>query len=159
MKGANMLRVAFFCVTALMIVAGGAAAQGTFGIGVIVGEPTGVSGKLWMTERTAIDGAAAWSFSDEAALHLHADYLFHNFDLIEVDQGRLPVYFGIGARVKFESDSRFGVRIPVGIAYLMEDAPIDFFFEVVPLLDLVPDTDFNFNAAIGARFFFGGGGA
>jgi hypothetical protein len=152
-----MFRAVVIGLTAVMIVAGAAAAQGTFGIGVIVGEPTGVSGKLWMTDRTAVDVAAAWSFSDESALHLHADYLFHNFDLIDVEKGRMPIYFGIGGRVKFENDSRVGVRIPVGIAYLMEDAPIDFFFELVPLLDLVPDTDFKFNAALGARFFFGGG--
>ena len=152
-----MFRAVVFGLTAVMIVAGAAAAQGAFGVGVIVGEPTGVTGKLWMTDRTAVDVAAAWSFSDESALHLHADYLFHNFDLIDVEKGRMPIYFGIGGRVKFENDSRVGVRIPVGIAYLMEDAPIDFFFELVPLLDLVPDTDFKFNAALGARFFFGGG--
>lgn len=156
MKGAGVFRTMVIGMLAVVLIAGSASAQGRFGIGVIVGEPTGVSGKLWLTERTAIDGAAAWSFSDEAALHLHADYLFHNFDLIEVEKGRFPVYFGVGGRVKFEDDSKFGVRIPVGIAYIMEDAPLDFFLELVPLLDLVPDTDFNFNAAIGVRFFFGG---
>ena len=61
--------------------------------------------------------------------------------------------------MKFESESKIGIRIPVGIAYLMEDAPIDFFFELVPLLDLIPDTDFAFNAAIGVRYFFGGAGS
>lgn len=147
------LVIGFFAV---VVIAGSAAGQGNFGLGIIVGEPTGVSGKLWVSENTAFDGAAAWAFSDEGALHLHADYLFHDFDLIDVDKGKLPVYFGIGARVKFENKSKFGVRVPVGIAYLVQDAPIDLFFELVPLLDLVPDTDFAFNAAIGVRYFFGG---
>ena len=142
-------------VMAMMLFAGSAVSQGNFGMGVILGEPTGVSAKLWLTDRTAIDAAAAWSFSHEAALHLHADYLLHNFDLITVEQGRLPVHFGIGGRVKFEDDSRFGIRIPVGLTYIFDGAPIDIFFEVVPILDLVPDTDFDLNAAIGARFFFG----
>jgi hypothetical protein len=114
-----------------------------------------VSAKLWITERTAVDMAAAWSFSDEEAFHLHADYLLHNFDLINVEQGRLPLHFGIGGRLKFEDESRFGVRIPVGLTYIFDGAPIDIFFEVVPILDLIPDTDFSANAAIGARFFFG----
>ncbi len=138
-----------------MILAGSAAAQGNFGLGIILGEPTGVSAKLWITDRTAIDAAAAWSFSDEAALHLHADYLFHNFDLISVEKGKLPVHFGIGARVKFEDDSKIGVRIPVGLTYIFDGAPMDIFFEVVPILDLAPDTDFSANAAIGVRYFFG----
>ena len=28
--------------------------------------------------------------------------------------------------------------------------------EIVPILDLIPDTEFEANAAIGIRFFFGG---
>jgi len=143
-------------VIIVSVLGAAAAAQGSFGLGIIVGEPTGVSGKLWMTERSAIDAAAAWSFSDESALTLVADYLLHNFDLIDVEKGQLPIYFGVGGRVKFESESKVGLRIPVGLAYIFEDAPLDAFFEIAPLLDLIPDTDFNINAAIGIRYFFGG---
>lgn len=150
-----MLRSILIGLLGVMVLAGSAASQGNFGIGIIVGEPTGVSAKLWLTERTAVDMAAAWSFSDEEAFHLHADYLLHNFDLINVEQGRLPIHFGIGGRLKFEDESRFGVRIPVGLTYIFDSAPIDIFFEVVPILDLIPDTDFTANAAIGARFYFG----
>jgi hypothetical protein len=143
-------------IVAVMIFAGGAAAQGNFGLGIILGEPTGVSGKLWLTDRSAVDMAAAWSFSDQEAFHLHADYLLHNFDLISVSQGRLPIYFGVGGRVKFEDESKLGVRVPVGLAYIFDGAPLDIFFEIVPILDLIPDTEFEANAAIGIRFFFGG---
>ncbi len=115
-----------------------------------------MSGKLWLTDRSAVDMAAAWSFSDEEAFHLHADYLLHNFDLISVSQGRLPIYFGVGGRVKFEDESKLGVRVPVGLAYIFDGAPLDIFFEIVPILDLIPDTEFEANAAIGIRFFFGG---
>jgi hypothetical protein len=125
---------------------------------MVVGEPTGVSAKLWMSERSAIDAAAAWSFSDEAALTLVADYLLHNFDLIDVEKGRLPVYFGVGGRVKFESESKVGVRIPVGLAYIFDGVALDVFFEIAPLLDLIPDTEFDINASIGIRYFFGGSG-
>ena len=31
--------------------------RGLFGIGVVLGEPTGISGKYWLSEKTAIDGA------------------------------------------------------------------------------------------------------
>ena len=141
-------------LVAVMILAGSAAAQGNFGLGIILGEPTGVSAKLWLSDRTAVDAAAAWSFSDEAAFHIHADFLLHNFDLITVEKGRLPIHFGIGGRLKFEDDTKLGIRIPVGLTYIFEDAPIDVFFEVVPILDVAPDTEFEANAAIGARFFF-----
>ena len=53
-----------------------------------------------------------------------------------------------------EHDSRIGIRIPVGLAYLVESEPLDVFVEIVPLLDLAPDTEFDLNASVGARYFF-----
>lgn len=129
------------------------AQQEGFGIGIILGEPTGLSAKKFVSSSTAFDAAAAWSFRHEAALHLHADYLFHNYSLIAVEQGRLPLYYGIGGRIKLADDPLVGVRIPVGLSYEFADAPVDIFLELVPLLDLVPETDFDFNGAIGVRFY------
>ncbi|MBN2367285.1 MAG: hypothetical protein JXL67_14035 [Calditrichaeota bacterium] len=124
------------------------------GLGVILGEPTGVSMKTWMSNNTAVDGALAWSFGREDAMHIHLDYLFHKWNAIRLDRSTIPVYYGIGARFKFQEDSRFGVRFPLGITLFIREAPIDLFLEVVPILDLAPGTDFDINAAIGARYYF-----
>ena len=124
------------------------------GLGIIVGEPTGISFKYWTTSTTAFDAALAWSFIDEGAFHIHADYLLHSFYLITVPEGKLPFYYGIGGRLKTSGDTRFGVRVPVGLDYLFQTAPVDIFLEVVPILDLTPKTDFKINAALGARYFF-----
>ena len=124
------------------------------GLGVILGEPTGVSFKTWLSKTQAIDAAAAWSFGNKSAFHLHADYLLHSWSLIRVDRSNIPIYYGIGARLKFEDDNRFGVRFPVGITVFIREAPIDFFLEIVPILNLAPATDFDLNAAIGARYYF-----
>ena len=136
------------------------------GIGIIIGEPTGLSLKKWIGNDRAIDAGIAWSFSENESLHLHADYLFHRFDLLSGPdvKGRLPLYFGLGARIKLkagdngrgrnEDDALVGVRVPLGISYLLADAPIDLFAEVVPILDIAPNTDFGLNAAIGVRFYF-----
>ena len=134
-----------------------AAGSHNFGLGIILGEPTGIGGKLWISGRSAVDGAVAWSTDNDAALHLHADYLVHSFSLIKVDKGRLPFYYGIGGRIKFSDNNNndfIGVRVPFGLAYIFETAPVDIFFELVPILDLAPDTDFDFNGAIGVRYFF-----
>ena len=82
--------------------------------------------------------------------------VFHNFNLINVASGSLPIYYGIGGRIKFddEDENKIGVRIPIGLAYQFADAPLDIFFEIVPLLDLAPATDFGLNGAIGIRYFF-----
>jgi hypothetical protein len=131
------------------------AQNNSFGLGVIIGEPTGISGKLWTGYNTAIDGAVAWSFEKESSMHLHGDLLFHSFNRARVDKGKLLLYYGIGGRIKFEDDSKVGVRVPLGINYLFADSPLDFFLEIVPILDLAPKTDFSLNGAIGIRYFFG----
>jgi len=37
---------------------------------------------------------------------------------------------------------------------MLPEAPLDIFFELVPLIGLVPATDFEVNGGIGIRYFF-----
>jgi hypothetical protein len=148
------LSIVIFLIVSFLISATTLAQDKGTGLGIIVGEPTGVSFKYWTSSTTAFDAALAWSFVDEGAFHIHGDYIFHNFNLIRISGGKLPFYYGIGARIKTANKTRFGVRVPLGLAYIFFNAPVDIFFEVVPILDLAPKTDFKINAAIGARFFF-----
>jgi hypothetical protein len=105
--------------------AGAAADQGTWELGVLLGEPTGFSAKYWTTPNTALDFGAAWSFEGDGQFHFHCDYLFHNYDLIQVERGSLPIYFGIGGRVRLDdNDNRLGLRIVVGAEYLFDEYPI-----------------------------------
>lgn len=125
-----------------------------FGLGIVLGEPTGLSAKLWTTSSNAFDFAAAWSFKGDGHLLLQADYVWHSFDLIRVSSGRLPLYYGIGGRVILADDPLLGIRIPLGLNYQFDSAPIDIFAEIVPILDLVPSTDFDLGGGIGVRFWF-----
>ena len=143
----------FLTVLTAFCYAAGSAQEG-FGIGIIIGEPTGISFKNWLSPKTAIDGAAAWSFEGDDALHLHADYLFHNGNLTQVEGGKLLLYYGLGARLKLQDRSRLGVRIPFGVAYLLHASPLDFFLELVPIMDLAPDTELEFNGGFGVRLYF-----
>ncbi|HNQ13309.1 MAG TPA: hypothetical protein PKH65_08060 [Bacteroidia bacterium] len=146
----------FFLLASLFLISHASHAQqvGGFGAGIIIGEPTGLSGKLFMSERNAVDFALAWSFADDAALHLHSDYLVHNYDLIHVSYGKLPLFYGIGGRLKLADKSRLGLRVPVGLAYLFDEDPFEVFIELVPLLDLIPVTSFTINGGIGVRYYF-----
>jgi hypothetical protein len=82
--------------------------------------------------------------------------LWHKFDLSSVPEGQLPVYLGVGGRVKFRDneDDRAGFRFPIGISYIFDDLPMDVFFEVVPIIDFTPSTRGSFNLALGARWWF-----
>jgi len=142
---------------ALALTAQTSAAQTSkFGLGIIVGEPTGVDAKWFLSGGNAIEAAAGWSLSSDNELHIQVDYLYHRYDLIKVDKGKLPMFFGIGGRIQFREnqDDKVGIRIPIGLAYEFAGAPFDVFVEIVPILDLTPDTDFDLAGAIGGRFWF-----
>jgi hypothetical protein len=125
-----------------------------FGLGIILGEPTGVSGKLWTSGENAFDFAAAWSFQGDGNLLLQADYVWHIFRLIPVPDGKLPFYVGVGGEVILADDPVIGVRVPLGLDYMFGNAPVDIFVELVPILRLAPSTDFDFAGGIGARYWF-----
>ena len=152
----SRLRISLFVFT--MLLATSAHGQG-FGVGIIAGNPTGLSVKKWLENGNAIDGAAAWSFEGDGAVQLHADYLWHHH--LAALPERMPLYCGVGGRLAIEDDgrrhngdTRAGVRIPLGVTYLFEAAPLDIFVEVVPTLDVAPRTDLELDAAIGLRFYF-----
>lgn len=150
-----MKRLEVFVFSLIILISGYSLSQDKkMGAGIILGEPTGVSFKYWLTGTTALDAGLAWSFIDENAFQIQADYLIHNFNLLNIPNGKLPFYFGIGGRLKFSNEVKLGVRVPLGIAYIFQDEPIDVFLEVVPILDLLPETDFTISAAIGGRYFF-----
>ncbi len=158
-----MIRKLIFAASTVAVLAasaGMAAAQSQtkkVGLGFIVGEPTGIDLKINLTQIHALEFAVAWSLSDDNDLHLQGDYLWHKYDLIKMDNAdKMPLFFGIGARVELREnvDDVVGIRFPVGLDYIFTNYPFDVFVEIVPILDVAPDTDFDLEGAIGARFWF-----
>lgn len=125
------------------------------GLGIIIGEPTGLSGKYWLNNNNALDFGLAYSFvRQNSAVSLHADYLYHAFDVIKSDY-RFPIYYGFGARLRLVDgdDNALGARGVIGVAWLSDNLPIDVFLELVPVFNLFPSTSLNFDMGFGARFY------
>lgn len=149
-----MIRSALIAVVSCLIIAGNVKAQELprFEAGVILGEPTGLSGKWWFDNRSAVDVAAAWSFGDEGRFEVHADYLFHY--LYPDIPGELPLYFGLGPVLYIRDDVVFGARLPIGVSYLFENAPLSAFAEIAPLVQFLTNTEFGVSGGAGLRFAF-----
>ncbi len=136
-----------------------------FGLGVIVGEPTGLSAKLWLSRSNALAFGLGWSvegyringfdsdYGNVTRTHIHVDYLWHSFTAIN---SQFPLYYGIGGRINTgpQYSGTFAVRGVFGIEWLPRATPLDVFIEVVPILQLVNSTGFGIDAGIGARYFF-----
>ena len=138
-----------------------------FGLGVVIGEPTGISAKLWTSSVNAFDFGLGWSIGGDrigkykgyydggSRVHFHMDYLWHSFDAIRSSE-RFPLYYGIGGRMNNGAgyDASLAVRGVFGIAWLPHNTPIDVFLELVPSLQLTSSTGFAIDAGLGARYFF-----
>ena len=128
------------------------------GVGILIGEPTGFTGKMWWNDTVAFDGGIAWSFANESSFHVHSDVLWHNWNVLqeafEIEVGKLPLYYGFGGRLKISDNSRLGIRFVLGVSYVFEDSPVDVFAEMAPIMDIAPETSMTFNAGIGARIWF-----
>jgi hypothetical protein len=151
-------------LTALLALASAAGAAPTspsspttegFGIGVVIGEPSGITASLPVGANNAFNLTAGYGLSHHGGnLTLLGNYVWHQRDLITVDAGKISLYYGPGARVLLARNSEVGLGVTLGIDYLFEGAPLQAYLEVCPGINVVPNTETNATAGIGLRYFF-----
>ena len=105
------ISIAVILVSVLGILPLHAKGQG-FGIGVIAGEPTGVTAKTYLSGNDAVDMAASWSFIRDVA-YLHVDYIRHFPGVIDRDFDDFILYAGIGGLIELGEENAFGARMPI----------------------------------------------
>ena len=137
------------------------AQQRGLGLGMIVGEPTGLSVKLWRSPTIAYDLGLGWSVRNDhngeqlTKIHVHVDYLLHAFNALQTTE-TLPLYYGIGGKfIGGEGDDgSLAIRGVLGLAWQPHQTQLDVFVELAPALQVVPSSTFELDAAIGFRYFF-----
>ena len=137
--------------------------QGRLGVGLMLGEPSGLSFKLFVDRRHAFDAGLSYSILDHA-VHVHADYLLHFPGQIkpleQLKGGQWIPYAGIGGKLRvFDRDGNnasngLSVRLPLGVTFHPRGLPLDFFIELVPGMRVLPETEAEIGGAIGGRFYF-----
>ena len=156
--------------------AGGVGSKKTLGLGVMLGEPSGLSLKYWSSSVNAVQFGLAYSFGDYVAVL--GDYLWHFPRALSsathgsISQEFVP-YIGIGgvvfidnsgslrsgSRHFFQDSSRSnsvaaGVRIPLGIEFLPHALPLGIALELVPGLGVIPGIFGFIQGDIAFRFYF-----
>ncbi len=133
----------------------------------MLGAPTGLSGKYYLSKDTALDfGVGAYRrYRFDSAFQIHADYLIHPVNLAKTNSLYLPLYLGVGGRILFrefddrdDDDLHLGVRAPIGLSLDFTNVPLDIFFELALIVDLIVVGDDRFfadvNGAVGLRYYF-----
>jgi hypothetical protein len=130
-----------------------------FGLGVSIGEPTGIAVALRPSARSTFAGVLGWSLS-HSYIHIHSDYLL-TLARLRPDPGmdlQLEFFIGAGASIdlgdRHKSSPSIGIRFPAGIDLTFGEAPVDVFIELVPVMGLIPETQIGFDGALGIRAWF-----
>jgi hypothetical protein len=146
-----------------------------FGLGIMLGDPTGIVAKLWLSSVNALDfgfgfGHYGWGrcYRDELDRRrcgyrdysFNVDYLWQS-NIVRGDF-QLDWHVGLGGRAYFlgeyaddrDRDVNLAVRAPIGLD-LMFSRPsfLEVFFEIAPALYLLPP-DFGIEGGLGVRFYF-----
>ena len=124
-----------------------------FGIGVVAGEPTGLTMAVRPDSNHAVQAHASWSFYRNW-IRFNVDYL-PTWIKVDVDGATIPIYAGIGGTLGVGDDTAWlGGRIPIGFAVHPDNTPLEPFLEVAPVLYLAPETSVGVDGAIGLRYYF-----
>lgn len=133
---------------------------GQIGVSNGAADPVGLSLKAWTSDRQAFQAATSFAIRDDFAgpsfWILQGDYLFHDFEQVSVGDGLMALYVGPGLQLTFveDRDTDIALRAPLGVSYMLGNAPIDVFAEVAPTLQVAQDSALRFDGAIGFRYFF-----
>lgn len=141
---------------------------GSFGFGLILGEPTGLTLKGSLGSSNAWDAGIGSSFF--GSLRFHGDYLWNVNAFSSTKAG---LYFGLGAALGFgrgkgvlvsdnqdhwyyysdENAVALGLRAVAGVNGMPFNAPVELFFELAPIVGLSPTTGVGYDLALGVRYY------
>ncbi len=121
------------------------------GVGIVLGEPSGVLAQFFMTRKSLLDVTAAWSF--DQWFMMAADYQIYN-NIADAPPEWLW-YYGVGGYAAFpeNKDGIFGVRVPLGISYSFPRSFIDVWLEIDPALKLAPKTEAALQGGLGVTLW------
>src|SRR5262249_26957471 len=150
-----MKRSIIACGIVLICSSQARAEGGPFGLGLVVGTPTGLSLEYKLSSHTAIDGAVGIDLFVDRHLYVQGDFLFLFGDLLGGGDVGLTPYLGIGAFVADFGNrgAGFGVRGPFGLALDFRRAPLQIYGEFSLNLQLVRDAHLYVGGALGFRYF------
>lgn len=143
------------------------------GVGFAIGDPTGIVGKLFLNAENALDaGLSFWSAYGRcrrdgrwdycggySSFSVNIDYLWQ-MNLVR-STAKLDWHVGIGGRAWFysadnrDSDFALGARVPFGLDLTFQNPSfLEVFFEISPIVYIVPGAGFGIEPVLGVRFYF-----
>lgn len=150
-----MYKRILYSITFLLLFACVSYSQGSeMGVGLIIGKPTGITGKGWVTTSGAIHVGIGWpSLDSHGGTALSAEYLWHSH--VFRSRERFPIFYGVGGFFGVAGGTDIiAARGVLGIAWWPRSSNFDIFLQLMPALYFEPTSEFDFDFALGVRYFF-----
>lgn len=137
-------------------------AHADVGLGVFVGEPTGLDLKLGLSARSGLDLVFGWdTYRDNRDHYAHVTYLA----TLLVGHGEsvnVPLRLGVGGAIyddgSFNNGTNLAVRVPLQLGLRFRSAPIEIYGEVALKLTFIDannnNDDVDLDGGIGFRIYF-----
>jgi hypothetical protein len=145
---------------------------GALGIGLVVGSPTGITGKWVAGNHVAFDATVGIGFGED--LHVHADWLWEGDSLLAEEGANLRWFAGVGGRFEIDDDRDcngrgndrcddddddedvdLGPRVPVGLELRFSSVKsLELFAEIALGIEIIDDAGLTLDGGIGGRWFF-----
>jgi len=155
-KGELMARRIFYLTVCLILTSPIAFSQSRgFGVGLMLGMPTGLTVKAWTSSTGALQFGAGWRNSlSNTGTYITGEYLWHAMNFIKAN-GHLPLYAGIGGVIGTSTPTVFGVRGIFGLAVLPRGTRLDIFLQLTPVFYFSPSpAQFDLDGGVGFRYYF-----
>lgn len=133
---------------------------GPFGLGLILGDPTGLSANYRFAGDRSVDGALAWNFGRWPGFEIRSDYLWHRKNVFHGGKFGFDLHYGIGGRLISIDDRRetdrtyFGPRLAVGLGTNFNRSALEVFTELALVMNIIPGTSADLDFGLGARIYF-----
>lgn len=169
MKISNLILPPLLALTILTIP--DLASAKTWGLGAVVGSPTGLSANYFLSESRTIHTTLAYDLSGDDDLELASHYTWRKADDLNFEKFKMGWFYGAGAMLTFrgdhdhshpnnqvhnhdDDDIDFGPSGTIGIFHEFTEVPLEIFLKGNLTLNLIEDTDVDADAMIGLHYNF-----
>ncbi|MBI3111317.1 MAG: hypothetical protein HYZ01_07070 [Ignavibacteriales bacterium] len=140
-------------VVLLLALPYGAMAQSDIGLGIYLGNPTGMTLKFGSPPSTSVDLLAAWRLDD--TFFAQGQYNFTITTLTQTKEGTVYLYGGPGIFLRSSSrqSDMMGFSGNFGIDWIVT-RHLELFTEISPKIGLIRSTELEITGGIGFRYLF-----
>ncbi len=168
MKMSKLNVVSWIMLSTLMVP--GLAFAKTWGIGAVIGAPTGLSANYFLSESRTIHTTIAYDFDGDDELQLASHYTWRRND-IGLEKVKIGWFYGAGAKFAYaDHDSYYdhhhqehhhdgdhfsiGPSGTIGLFHEFTEVPVEVFLKGNLTVNIIQDTDVDADAMLGVHYNF-----